>query len=591
MEDGFLGFLIIIIVHDTPKVRFFGVPYYHYSTRYPHGVIIRQDQTHLSFKSLDKQEFLHEIRQLIRCKLLPDLRSKHAKWDGVQNANLDISCKLLRKLDTSCTYRVPLIRLVTDAHATPERLFKMGIKATPHCPYCLHEIGDIQHIVWDCPRFSMLRADWDTALLDRQNWPACAKHALIFTDDMNAILKEKWHIFQIHVSQLLANWMELNRHPELYEQFAPGSSLPTQEIQTLNEPSLAQNSIARQSELLPLDWRPPASRTAINQWGSALTDYSLIFQFWARCTVHPHPKATRIQTWSHALAIFIQNGGHLSSFVHECQFMGMAAYKFRLLSRNLLKDQDFWDDFPDLENDAAEKIRWLPTFPKESAFPSTIFYTSQWNLVDAAIKLQRIFIEHKIEEQVNTHVLRITPADFCAAFTDKQPIFRNEMISKNWALPRLYAKGKPPPWIAMVNDLKADRIPLDIKVKCITQLPLDTWSKLTPDEMRARLPPRPGPRSLFKAALRRLSRFQHAVESFKQSQILENPSRTHLIKPCWANDEQCVHCRKRLHFSIVPSNLSRKCPAASEISLDVLDAWHSEFDSMIKVITDIISKS
>ena len=39
------------------------------------------------------------------------------------------------------------------------------------------------------------------------------------------------------------------------------------------------------------------------------------------------------------------------------------------------------------------------------------------------------------------------------------------------------------------------------------------------------------------------------------------------------------------------SNLSRKCPVAIEISLDVLDAWHSAFDSMIKVITDIISKS
>ena len=138
--------------------------------------------------------------------------------------------------------------------------------------------------------------------------------------------------------------------------------------------------------------------------------------------------------------------------------------------------------FPISKNMLRKKIRWLPTFPKESAFASTIFYTSQWNLVDAAMKLQRIFIEHKIEEQVNTHVLRITPADFCAAYTDKQPVFRNEMISKNWALPRLYAKGKPPPWIALVNDLKVNRIPLDIKVKCITQLPLDTWSKLTADD-------------------------------------------------------------------------------------------------------------
>ena len=92
--------------------------------------------------------------------------------------------------------------------------------------------------------------------------------------------------------------MELHHHPELYEPFAPGSSLLSQEIQRLEEPSQVQNSIARQCEPLPLDWRPAASRAAVNQWGSALTEYSLIFQFWARCTIHPYPvpypKATRI---------------------------------------------------------------------------------------------------------------------------------------------------------------------------------------------------------------------------------------------------------------------------------------------------------
>ena len=50
---------------------------------------------------------------------------------------------------------------------------------------------------------------------------------------------------------------------------------------------------------------------------------------------------------------------------------------------------------PFFENDAAEKTRWLSTFPKESACPSNVFNTSQWNLVDAAMKLQRIYIEHK----------------------------------------------------------------------------------------------------------------------------------------------------------------------------------------------------
>ena len=554
------------------------------------GIIIRQDQTHLPFKSLDKKEFLHEIRQLIRNKLLSDLSSKHPKWDGVQNANLDITCKLLRKMDTSCTYRVPLIRLLTDAHATPDRLFKMGIKTTPHCPYCLHEHGDIEHIVWDCPRFRMLRADWDPALLDRSSWPACAKHALIFTDDMNASIKDNWHVFQIQVSQLLSQWMEFNRHPELYEQFAPGSSLPAQEIQASNVPCMVQNSIARQCEPLPLDWRPPASRTAINQWGSALTDYSLIVQFWARCTMHPHPKATKIRTWSHALAIFIQNGGHLSAFLYDCQFMGMAAYKFRLLSRKLLEDQDFWDDLPDIENDAAEKIRWLPTFPKESAFPSNVFYTPQWNLVDAAMRLQRIFIEHKIDEQVNTHVLRITPADFCAAFTDKQPIFKNEMISKNWALPRLFSKSRPPPWIALVNELKANRIPPDMKITCITQLSLEKWNSMTAQEIRSALPTRPGPLKRFRAAINRITRFQDALERFKANQTLENNCRTHILAPNWAQTERCASCNAPINFSCEPRKLTRKCTKPKDFPVQILDSWSQSYEVMLRLLQSICSK-
>ena len=116
------------------------------------------------------------------------------------------------------------------------------------------------------------------------------------------------------------------------------------------------------------------------------------------------------------------------------------------------------------------------------------------------------------------------------------------------------------------------------KITCTTQLPLGTWSKLYELDCHPDLD-----LDRFSKPLRRLSRFQHAVESFKQSQILENPTRTHLIEPCWANDEQCVHCRKRLHCSTVPANLSRKCPAATEIPLELLGSWHSEFDSMINV--------
>ena len=65
------------------------------------------------------------IGQLSRRQLLSDLSQRYPKRDGVQSADLDFSCELLRKLDIlSCTYRIPLI--LTDVHATRDRLFKIG---------------------------------------------------------------------------------------------------------------------------------------------------------------------------------------------------------------------------------------------------------------------------------------------------------------------------------------------------------------------------------------------------------------------------------------------------------------------------------
>ena len=143
---------------------------------------------------------------------------------------------------------------------------------------------------------------------------------------MDAIVKEKWHVVQTHISQLLSQWMELIRHPELFE-----NSL-------LRDPlSLPLLTILLLSKIPLLGSVSHYSRTAINQWGRALTDYILIFQF---C---PDAQATRIRTWSHALAMFTQNGGDLSSFLDECQFIGMVTCMVRLLPCSHLKDHEGWD--------------------------------------------------------------------------------------------------------------------------------------------------------------------------------------------------------------------------------------------------------
>ena len=173
----------------------------------------------------DKNKFNHFIRELIRRHFYQQLEEKHAKWHGVADADLNATTKLLRSLEPSSPYRNPIIRLLSDAHATPHRLYKMRVKITPHCQYCLCEEGTIQHIVWDCPRFAALRQAWPPELCNRTDWPSCAKHAMICCIHFPVELRKSWHKLQLFVSQLLWQWMEMNRDPESYCQFAPGEPI------------------------------------------------------------------------------------------------------------------------------------------------------------------------------------------------------------------------------------------------------------------------------------------------------------------------------------------------------------------------------
>ena len=93
--------------------------------------------------------------------------------------------------------------------------------------------------------------------------------------------------------------------------------------------------------------------------------------------------------------------------------------------------------YPILKMTLQNKLRWLITVLKESTFPSTVFDTPQWNLVDAAIKLQHNFIEHQVEEHCNTHALRITLADFSAAFTDKLNVIITQLPLGSWSTQEL----------------------------------------------------------------------------------------------------------------------------------------------------------
>ena len=165
----------------------------------------------------------------------------------------------------------------------------MRIKATPHCQYCLHEDSSIQHIIWDCPRFAELRKSWPYELNNRDNWPTCAKNAMICTTTMALAIRNEWHKFQFLVAQVLWQWMELNRNSELYQQFAPEeeASRPVN-VNSLARPC-KQTCDLSLATALPLQWNPPATRTEWNKWGSTCQDFPLVFSFWTRWTQkHSH---------------------------------------------------------------------------------------------------------------------------------------------------------------------------------------------------------------------------------------------------------------------------------------------------------------
>ena len=263
------------------------------------ALLKHRDVGQISFYEPDHRKFAHFVRQLIRQRHFSALEAKHGKWQGAGQTDIEATTKLLRSLEPSCPYKNPLIRLLSDAHATPYRLHKMNIKQTPHCQFCLHEEGTIEHSTWNCPRFANLRLQWPSELLNRDHWPECSSHAMICTDHLPAATRESWPQLQLHVAQLLWQWMEQCRNPELYEQFSQKPQLQTSSESSQDgnvfRSKNQQTSLTRTVHALPLKWNPPSTRTSWNKWGSTARDFALLFSFWSKWTTQPAEAATPVR--------------------------------------------------------------------------------------------------------------------------------------------------------------------------------------------------------------------------------------------------------------------------------------------------------
>ena len=141
-----------------------------------------------------------------------------------------------------------------------------------------------------------------------------------------------------------------------------------------------QNFRRSDAEPLPLEWKPPSTRTAIYQWGATLQDYSCIFSFWTKTTTQDDDNLVRLTTWTQALAVFIQIGGNAAPFLSRCPNLTMAVFKFKVLSCKILKAQTALADLAVMLDEDVETNKWLTVFPREAAFPQAIKILTSWDL-------------------------------------------------------------------------------------------------------------------------------------------------------------------------------------------------------------------
>ena len=546
----------------------------------------------ISMQEADKGKFEHFVRLLLRQKLAEQLEQKHVKWQGVSKLDLDTTTAFVRNLQPDSPLRVPMLRMFAEGHATPYKLNKMGILPTPHCKFCFHERADIQHLLWHCPRFQQLRESWPTAMLMRTRWPACAETALIFTREMDDNLKGSWKSFQKFAAELVFQWMEICRNPDLYDplplrtldipkRVSPAYSMETDAI-------LKQKAFTKRAELLPLQWKPPVSRTDLNKWAATLEDFALIFSFWTRTTLVRSPQAVDIKTWSQALAIFVQVGGRHAPFLTICQNVGMAAYKFKALSLHLL-NRALEQDLHFSLYDPPLPSKWLPFLPLELSFPSEFFFTHSWDLTNAAQNLHQLNMAIRINHHCSATAIRIATAVFIEAIPPLHCFLQRQALDGNWLIPTFAHKKPPPPWVESVLEIRNNPMLVLERINSITQISLNDWMSLTADEIRAKIPKAPGAKGRFKAALNRYTNFKNALATFLRLQMSNTSPKAHVVQPCWSDNETCFFCHKFMRFSAEPSKITRTCANPGVISDSLANNWMLQFNEILDCIWSILN--
>ena len=332
---------------------------------------------------------------------------------------------------------------------------------------------------------------------------------------------------------------------------------------------------------------PPSSQ--LTAWGGSPQEFNLLFSFWTKWTREEHPNATPITSWMQAFTLSLSVGGFKAPFVSNCSYIGMAVYKFRILSRSMLRmcavhEEQFHDFFPEAET----YTRWIPNFPKDARFPAGFFFIPKWNLTDTVVRLSRLQAAVSIQFEVNQQCARIPPADFIEAITKQPFMLHTDDLSAQWHLPTFRRKCAPPAWVQQIMEIRRNPQALPPEVTCITQIDLNSWAQKSRDEIKS-LISRPGKR--FIAAMKRSRLLSKHMERFAELAAHENNKLPHLIAPIWSGSLSCFCCKKTVPVGAQPWALQVTCKHAHCPANDILEQWRANFvlqENLLQKVLDTL---
>ena len=498
--------------------------------------------------------------------------------------------------------RTALMRLLSNAHASPYRLFKQNVIATPACGFCSCQEADVLHIAYHCPRFDFLRTEWCDETKTWATWPPCAQQCLIACETMPPQVLQNWHKVQEDVAKLFETWMAFRRNSSLVQPISQEShsidvaaeasaSHPEQHnaVHALVErhARLVQRDVRMppKNEMINLEWSPPTSTWAFFKWGACAKDYAVLFSFWTKWTLKSFQDATPCNNWTQVFYIFIQLGGHIATFVHCCPNLGTVIWKFRNLSLAILEQAWPGDcSFSELDFANNQDKHWCLRMPPAKPFPPNFFLAMPWDIRESCARLVEKQTQIAILKnlQYKHHLLEVP--EFLLQFLPNRP---QHLTANPLGLAWVHRQRRKRPllrWEASALNPQISNV-----VRSVAARPLEFWAAKSPEDIKKCISPSKSAKRQFTCMLIFFISIQAVFD--KHLSANDPSDLPHLPLVCWDDTIPiCRCCSTILNFVQCPTKIYRKCPHALLLENEILRHEAANCKLVIQQLQSIIAR-